>query len=612
MRSDPHIVRFGVFEVDLQAGELRKSGARVKLQEKPFQVLSILLEHPGEVVTREELQQRLWPDVNVDFEHSLSTAIKKLRDSLDDSADTPRFVETRPGRGYRFIVPVSGRTGLPRALWFLASLALIVVLLAVLVGLNVAGLGDRLLGRARPSEIKAIAVLPLDNLSGDPEQDAFVDGMTEELITQLGKISALERVISRHSAMQYKGAGKPLSEIARELDVDALIEGSVLQSGDRVRINVQLIQAEPERHLWADSYERNLSDVLALHAEVARMVASEIELAVTPEDQARLTAVRQVNPAAFEAYVKGRYFWNQRNKESLEKGLEYFQQAIETDPSYAAAYNGVAESYLVLGGWALLPPDEAYTRAEAAARKALELDGSLADAHTSLANVMHEYDWDWEGAEEKYRRALELDPNASAAHKVYAEYLLHMGRLDEASAEAKRAWELDPHSLVLHVLTGLPHYYAGRYNRAIEQWQTVREMEPDFSLAHQCLGLAYEATGEYEEAIARFQEARGLSGDASPTVSALGHAYALSGARDKAEMILAELRSPPEDKYISAYSLAVVFVGLGEEEQALAWLDKAYEERARRLIQLKIDPRFAELRSHPRFQSLLRRLNFPE
>jgi TolB-like protein/DNA-binding winged helix-turn-helix (wHTH) protein/thioredoxin-like negative regulator of GroEL len=567
MRSDPHIVRFGVFEVDLQAGELRKSGARVKLQEKPFQVLSILLEHPGEVVTREELQQRLWPDVNVDFEHSLSTAIKKLRDSLDDSADTPRFVETRPGRGYRFIVPVSGRTGLPRALWFLASLALIVVLLAVLVGLNVAGLGDRLLGRARPSEIKAIAVLPLDNLSGDPEQDAFVDGMTEELITQLGKISALERVISRHSAMQYKGAGKPLSEIARELDVDALIEGSVLQSGDRVRINVQLIQAEPERHLWADSYERNLSDVLALHAEVAR---------------------------------------------SLEKGLEYFQQAIETDPSYAAAYNGVAESYLVLGGWALLPPDEAYTRAEAAARKALELDGSLADAHTSLANVMHEYDWDWEGAEEKYRRALELDPNASAAHKVYAEYLLHMGRLDEASAEAKRAWELDPHSLVLHVLTGLPHYYAGRYNRAIEQWQTVREMEPDFSLAHQCLGLAYEAMGEYEEAISRFQEARGLSGDASPTVSALGHAYALSGARDKAEMILAELRSPPEDKYISAYSLAVVFVGLGEEEQALAWLEKAYEERARRLIQLKIDPRFAELRSHPRFQSLLRRLNFPE
>ena len=472
--SSKRIVRFGVFEVDRAAGELRKQGLKVKLQEKPFQVLTLLLERPGEVVTREELQRRLWPDTFVDFEHSLSTAIKKLRDALGDTADNPRFIETRPGRGYRFIAPVEGRPAPPispslpapaggKPVWRLAAAGFAVVaLLAVLVRLNVGGWQERLLGGAAPGQITSLAVLPLENLSGDPEQEYFADGMTDAVISDLGKIEAL-RVISRTSVMQYKQVRKPLPEIARELNVDAVIEGSVQRVGDRVRISVQLIQAVPESHLWAKSFERDLSDILALESELARAIANEIEAKFTPEEEARLASTRPVNPEAHEAYLKGRNYLQTQTNARLELAREYFQQAIEKDPNYALAYAALAQAYQICGWRGLLPRNAAITRAKAAAEKALEMDPALGEAHASLARIRYWHDWDWSGAERAFKRAIELNPSNANAYGLYSHYLTFVvGRPEESIAMHKRLVELDPLSPAMKAGLGIRYIYARR------------------------------------------------------------------------------------------------------------------------------------------------------
>ncbi len=501
----------------------------------------------------------------------------------------------------------------PRASWRVAAGAAtgVVAVAVLLVALNVGGLRDWLLGRAVAPRIQSLAVLPLANLSGDPGQEYFSDGMTDALIAELGQIGSL-RVISRTSAMRYKKTDKPLPQIARELGVDALIEGSVLRSGDRVRITAQLIGAVPERHLWARNYERDLRDVLALQGEVARAIADQIKANVTPDVQVRLARSNPVNPEAHEAYLRGRYFWSKRTEEGYKKGVGYFEQALEKDPAYALAYTGLADCYYLLATYDFLPPKEAYPRAKGAATKALELDEALAEAHTSLAAVKSEYEWDWLGAEREFKRALELSPNYATGHHWYSDHLGVMGRHEEGIAESKRAQQLDPLSLIINTVVGLRFYQARRYDEAVEQLRKTLEIDPDFAVAHSLLGHTYEQKGQWETAIAEYRKAIRASGGSSYAVPALGHAYAMAGKRDDALRILTDLNQLRKTAYVSPFAIAVIHIALGEKDQAFEWLERAYQEHAPGIVLLKVEPALDPLRSDPRFQDLLRRMNFPE
>jgi TolB-like protein/DNA-binding winged helix-turn-helix (wHTH) protein/Flp pilus assembly protein TadD len=641
-------IRFSAFEVDVRAGELRKHGLKVKLQKQPFEVLAMLLKHPGEVVMREELRQKLWPgNTFVDFDVGLNTAIKKLRHALEDSAETPRFVETLPGRGYRFILPTneaydesSRDSAIPRggaatlekqavapneqATAEPASLGvrrgwrtpwiIAVALIALLAGfvLDVGGLRKRLVEGLAPAPIQSIAVLPLENLSGDASQEYFVDGVTDALTTELAQIRAL-RVVSRTSVMRYKETKKPLPEIARELNVDAVVEGAVVRSGERVRLTAQLIHARTDRHLWAESYERDLRDILALQSEVARAIANKIRVQVTPQEQTHLAQARSVNTEAYTTYLKGRYFWNQRTEEKLRKAIEYFEDAIKKDANFAPAYSGLADSYGLFGfsQYAALPPTEAERRAEAAARKALELDDTLAEAHTALGSIQHRSKWNWVEAEREFRRAVELNPNYSPAYQFYALYLSSMGRQQEALDAIRRALELEPASPIINAAAARQLIFARQYDLAIEQLQKALELEPNFMVAHVRLGLVYERKGIYENAVAELGKARTLSQDNPFVIAALGHAYSLSGNRKRAQELLAELKQLSKKRYVSGYDMAVIYCGLREPEQAFAWLEKAYQDREGSLVYLKVEPWLDPIRADPRFAQLVRRVGLP-
>ena len=632
-------VRFGIFEVDFAAGELRKHGIRIKLRgEQPFQVLSILLEHAGEVVTREELRGQLWAaDTFVDFEHSLATAISKIRDALGDSADSPRYVETLPRRGYRFIADVAvvdqaaldtretvvggvpGTKGHNRAdlvrepaaskrwAWSLArtisgfAVALVLLILAAQI--------FRLSSR-RPANIRSLAVLPLESLSGDASQDYFADGMTDELITDLGQISVL-RVISRTSVMSYKRTRKPLPQIARELNVDAVVEGTVLRSGEQVRITAQLIQASADKHLWADSYEGDVRDTLALQKKVARDIAEQIRINLTSQEQAALTSVKVVNPEAYEDYLKGRYFWNKRTADGLKKAIDYFDQAIEKDPNYAQAYSGLADSYALLGDWqyGVLAPKEAFPRAKAAATKALELDNTLGEAHTSLAFSLDLFDWDWHSADREFRRAIELNPGYATAHHWYAWHLSEMGRNSDAIAEMRKAENLDPLSLIISADVAEILLVAHSYDEAIQQSRKTTDMDPNFAVAHYELGQAFVQKHMYNEAITELRKAIELSGGSTTCTSNLAYAYAVAGRRNEALKIMKDLTNRSNHVFSNAPEIALIYVGLDEKDQAMTWLEKAYAEHFNPSVLLR--PAFDPLRSDPRFQNLVRRIGFP-
>ncbi|MCI0402260.1 MAG: tetratricopeptide repeat protein, partial [Acidobacteria bacterium] len=487
----------------------------------------------------------------------------------------------------------------------------VVLLLGFVLGLNLGGVRDRLLGRPAAPEIDSLAVLPLENLSRDPEQDYFADGMTEALITELSKISAL-KVISRTSVMQYKGVKKPLPEIARELGVDAVVEGSVLRAGERVRITAQLIHGPTDKHLWADQYDREMHDVLSVHSEVARAIAREVRVAVTPAEEKRLAQARAVNPEAHEAYLKGRFHWNERTEEGLKKAIEYFQRAIEKDPGYAPAYAGLADAYLVLPtyGPSPPPPKEVLPKAEAAAQRALEIDENLAEAYTSLASIRQDY-YDWTEAESYYRRAIELSPNYATAHHWYSMMLTQVGRHEEAIAEARRAEQLDPLSRAITYNVASQLYYARQYDACIAQMRKTIESHPDWSWGHQGLGMCYSAKGMSKEAIIELEKAVVLPG-AAPVIRAfLARAYALEGRRNEARRILNEFITLSRQQYFPALGIAMVYVALGEKDQAFAWLGKAYEEKYD-LGFLRADPAFDPLRDDPRYRELLRRMNFPE
>jgi TolB-like protein/DNA-binding winged helix-turn-helix (wHTH) protein/Flp pilus assembly protein TadD len=619
-------VRFGLFELDVRAGELRKRGVKVPLQGLPVQVLIILLENPGNVFTRDELRTRLWPaNTFVDFDHSLHNAIARLREALGENANNPRFIETLPRRGYRFIGPLESpvvpqtaaaevnRSGQLRRALLPAALALLSVV-AVLVGLNVGGVRSKLFGKpVSATHIDSIAVLPLKNLSDDREQDYFADGMTEALITDLGKVSAL-RVISRTSVMRYKDTKKPLPEIARELQVDALVEGTVARSGDRLRITANLIQASPERHIWAETYERNLSDVIALQNDVARTITQQIQVQLTPEEHVKLSASHPVDPEAYKLYIKGRYFWVKRNRESFDRAMGYFQQAIDRDPTYAAPYSGLADCYVLfgssfdVGGQA---PSEVQPKAKVAALKALELDSSLADAHNSIAYVKLTYDWDWTGAEAEFKRSIALNPGYAHGHHWYAHLLLSSGRSEEALAEVNRALELDPVSPIINLHLGWHYLYTRQYDRALVQLDKTLELDPDYALAHWYRGLAFEQKKMYPEAVVEMSRAKDLLPGNLAVECDIGHVYAVSGDKGNAEKVIVALKQESTHRYVNAYELALIYIGLGQNDQAFKLLEQAFSEHSDMLVYLKIDPRLDSIRSDSRFADLVRRVGIP-
>jgi TolB-like protein/DNA-binding winged helix-turn-helix (wHTH) protein/Flp pilus assembly protein TadD len=641
MREDQKVsgrLCFGVFELDLRAGELRKHGLRIRLQEQPFQVLALLLEHPGEVVTREELQKKLWPaDTFVDFDHGLNKAINKLREALDDSADSPRFVETVARRGYRFlaevkIAPVAPVRGSELATQppaedarnlseivgkaaeskyrspTLAARTAVVVLLLLTVSLAAWELHPW----NRPSPIiRSLAVLPLESLSNDPSQDYFADGMTDELISDLGQIGAL-RVISRTSVMAYKHAHKPLPQIAHELNVDAVVEGTVLRSGNRVRITAQLIDASADKHLWSQSYEGELRDTLELQSKVARAIADQIQINLNPREQAALKSAKVVNPEAYVSYLKGRYFWNKRSAESLKVALAYFNQAIDEDPAYAQAYSGLADTYALLGDWqyAVMTPKEALPKAKAAAIQALELDSALGEAHNSLAFCLDGFDWAFDSAGKEFLRAIELNPGYATAHHWYAWHLALLHRYDEALAEMRKAENLDPLSLVINADLAELLALAHSYDESIQQSRKTIEMDPNFALTHNHLGQAYLQKHMYDEAIAELQKAVQLSGGGPTCMANLARADAASGKRSEAEKLLRDLKQRSTAGHSHGSDIAAIYASLGDTDQAMNWLEKSFEERFNPGVLLR--PGLDPLRSDPRFQDLVRRVGLPQ
>ena len=639
-------VRFDAFDVDMRSGEVRKHGIRLKLHRQPFQVLSLLLEHPGDVVTREELRQKLWPgDTFVDFDTGLNSAVKKLRDALCDSADEPRYIETLPRRGYRFIgqvqngdlstgvTPIESAAVIPlrpnpsangfeaerpverdvnlrpagtsRArLWLVlsvAGLALMAVTYVMLRGHT---------GHTTQTKIRSLAVLPLSNLSGDSTQEYLADEMTEELCGRLARIHDL-RVISRTSVMRFKGTKLSVLEIAgRMLGVDALVEGSVIRQGSRIRVHAQLIRASTDEHIWAEEYDGELGDVLTLESEVAQSIARRVEVKVAGEERARLVAAHHVSPEVYESYLKAEDQFSKSNSQAgLEQSIAYFEETIGKDTNFAPAYVGLANAYerlgSVLGG---APPKETHPKMMSAAQKAIELDPDLAEPHVLLAAV-YQKQWQWSNAEAEYKQALELNSNDAGAHVGYAKWLLCQGRTDEALAWVQRARELDPLGggtpLGGAAITdGFILFHARRYDEAIRE---LRNDDPD----HWFLGLALIANGQPDEAITVLEKA--LGPDRNPAVmGVLVRAYAHAGRRGEALHLLDELKRRQKTSYVAAAPFVQAYLGLGDNEQALAWLERAYQEQSNILQLIKVHPYFDPLRSDPRFTDLVHRVGLDQ
>ena len=640
--------RFDAFEVDMRAGEVRKHGIRLKLHRQPFQVLSLLLEHPGDVVTREELRQKLWSgDTFVDFDTGLNSAVKKLRDALCDSAENPRYIETLPRRGYRFIAhvqngdlstgvapieslaviplrPNPNETGLraerppdrevdvrPTAtsrarLWLVLGCVAALVLMAV-----TSVMLRSHTGHTSRTKIRSLAVLPLNNLSGDSSQEYLADEMTEELCGRLARIHDL-RVISRTSVMRFKGTKLSVPEIARMLGVDALVEGSVIRQGSRIRVHAQLIRVSTDEHLWSDEYDGELGDVLALESEVAQSIARRVEVKVTGEERARLISAHHVSPEVYESYLKAENeFSKSSSKAELEQSIAYFEDTIGKDPNFAPAYVGLANVYerlgSVLGG---APPKETHPRMMSAARKAIELDPDLAEPHVLLAEV-YQKQWQWSDAEAEFKRALELNSNDAGAHVGYAKWLLCQGQTDEALAWVQRARELDPLGGAgitpvggVAITNGFILFYARRYDEAIRE---LRNDDPD----HWYLGLALIANGQPDEAITVLEKALG-TGRNPAVMGVLVRAYAHAGRHREALRLVDELKRRQQTSYVAAAPFVNAYLGLGDNEQALAWLERAYEEQSNMLQLIKVHPYFDPLRSDPRFVDLVHRVGLDQ
>lgn len=613
-----HRLRFDEFEIDLQSAELWVHGNRTRLQDQPFQLFRVLLERHGEIVTRDELKRKLWPaDTFVDFDDGLNTAVRKIRDALGDSAEKPRYIETLPRRGYRFVgqladvapailpSPVEGSKGfLSRRRKVL--LAAVVALAAISVAFSLYRGSAK---GAKQPPIRSLAVLPLKNLSGDPTQEYLADGLTEGLIGRLSAIRNL-RVISRTSVMRLKDTHLSIPEIAKTLQVDAIVEGSVIRDGSRIRVHAQLIRAATDEHFWSQAYDRELRDVLSLQSDVAQSIARKVEVTITGEEHASLSSARAVDPEAYEAYLKGRYYWNKRTADSMPKAAFYFEQAIRKDPGYGAAYSGLADCNSGLAWHGFMSPAEVLPRAYAAAQKAVEIDPQSAEAHASLALVL-DHKWDWAGAEVEFKRALELNPQDANAHHWYGDYLSIQGRHDQALAEAKRALELDSLNLMIGTWVGLRYYLARKYDGSIEQSRNTVDLDPNFAAAHLILGESYVQQGKHKEALEELQKAADLSGDSPLYMAQVGVSLALAGERKEALRIVRELRAISSKRYVSPYGVAQIYAALNDKEQTYKWLDTAYRDRAVWMSYLAVDPVFDSIRSEERFLDLLQRVGLP-
>jgi TolB-like protein/DNA-binding winged helix-turn-helix (wHTH) protein/Tfp pilus assembly protein PilF len=633
---------FGRFRLNPADRLLCRDGEVVALTPKCFDILWKLVENRGHLVGKDELMKTIWPDSFVE-EGNLTQNISLLRRALSESSEEPQYIETVPRHGYRFVAEVRevqerGIEPIPEErarshsyvgkelIGVAASIQeeaesrpqsagaqtreilRLTMAAAALAGLVIAAVVFLNREKAHHPVIKSLAVLPLQNLSGDPEQEYFADGMTDALIGGLSKIGAL-RVISRTSVMRYKSTQKTLPEIGRELKVDAVVEGTVLRSGDRVRISAQLIDANTDEHLWSASFEYDLRDILSLQSEVARTVAQEIQIKITPEEQARLKSACPVNRSAYLNYLRGRYHRNKITEEQLNKAIQYLQSAIDEDPAYAPAHAGLADCYNQLMAHGVgYPPAEFRPRAIVAARKALEIDDSLAEAHATLANILH-YNCDWLAAEKEFKRALELNPNDATAHRWYSQYFASRGEMQAALNEVDRALELDPLSAIAGVIKGWILEFSRDYEKAIHQYRSVLEMDPNFVFALWSLGRTYAYCSMFDKGIETLERAVALSGKSPGSISgSLGEAYAMSGRRAEAKKLLGELIELSKQRYVTPAAFVPIYVGLGDNDQAFHWLEKAYQERSTLLAHIKVYPFLDPLRSDPRFEDLLRRV----
>jgi TolB-like protein/DNA-binding winged helix-turn-helix (wHTH) protein len=617
--SHSSIARFGLFELDLRAGELRKNGVKIKLQEQSFRILAALLRKPGDVISREELRRELWPsDTFVDFDHSLNAAVKRLRDALDDSAENPRFIETLPRHGYRFMAsagpgphhrkPTSSILR-SRVLFLVAGTTLVVAIL--LFAVHAGGLRSKVLSRAATQpQIRSLAVLPLANISGNPEQESLADGMTEELITELSRIASL-KVVSRTSVMQYKGEKKKsLPQIGRELNVDAVVEGSVLRAGSRVRIVAHMIYAPGDQSLMAETYEGDLGDIFKMQREVAESITTKVRAKLTPEEESRLHESPKVDPEAYQAYEAATHV-DMSGYQGVKKAQSYLEKAIEKDPHFALPFVFLANTHVLLANrWQ--SPNEAFPVARKLAHKALELDEKECSAHAVLSEIGWRYDWDWQNAEKEILRALELCPGDSSFHWLHGAHMAVNGLFVEARAEMAKARDLDAIKSEPFAGEAVIGYHSRDYGALIDIDRLFVREDPNNWLAHYWLGVGYEGSGQKLRAISEYGKAVALSlGDTDPT-AALAYTYATSGKKSEARKILSQWLRQSESSYVSPYMIATVYAGLGSKDKALEYLEKAFQERSSDLSYfLRADLRMDSLRSDPRFQDLMHRMNFP-
>lgn len=622
----PAEIQAGKPRIDLSRYELTVDRQRVKLERQPMELLIFLVQRPGLLVTRNDIIEKLWgQDVFVDVDGSINAAVRKIRSALKDDPTSPKYLETVVGKGYRFIGnleliggaqpskappnPVQD-TAAPAWRWkhnraLLAGVIVIVLLAAALWTWLRWHRGSD----ASAIHIHSIAVLPLANLSGDASQDYLADGMTDELITELVKIGSL-RVISRTSIIRYQGTKTPLPQVAKELRVDAVVEGSVVRSGDRLRVTAQLIDANSDRHLWAESYEREFRDLLDLQKDVARTIAEQVNATLTPTEHKQLAEHMTVNPQAHEAYLRGIFFWNKWTEDGVRKSIDYFQEAIQADPNYALAYAGLANSYISMGdfGVGVLPPHKANTIAEQAALKAISHDQGLAEAHAALAMSRFRSDGDLSGVEEEFKRAIELSPGSATPHHWYSHYLMAVGRSQEAIAEGERAYDLNPIDPEMGTHMQFVYLFLHRYDEVIEQGRRSVELDPNFGETYFMLAQAFEQKKMYAEAKGNFLQALRLSGRRSMVLASFGHLLAVSGDRRGAQKMLDELNALSQTRYVPSYEKGLVDVGLGNDEAALEDLSRAYQEGSHWMFILQTDARLDPLRSDPRFQDLLRRV----
>lgn len=579
-----NVRRFGTFEVDFRARELRKGGIRIRLQDQPFEILSMMLDRPGEVVTREELRERLWPaGTFVDFEHSLNAAVKRLRAALGDDADNPLFIETLHRRGYRFIAAVESERGQP----------------------------VRNLHVVRPAAVKPptewanvrLVVLPFANLSGDPAQDYFSDGLTEEMIMQISRLCAGRLgVIARTSSMLFKRSAKSASEIGRELGVDYLLEGSVRREGDRVRITAQLIETRTEVHLWAETYDRSVGETLILQTDVAAHIARSLAMELVPDQVEVLGRATARRTEAYQAYLKGRYHWNRGSVDGTATALSFYERALEIDPDFAAAHASLARARVALANHARQPGRGPLQQARAAALRAIELDPGVSDAHVALAEVRRTLEWDWRLAEDEYRTAIALSPSCESAHRFFGSFLASMARFGEAKAEADRAADVDPLCLVVATGAAWVRYMAGEFDGAIDRCRHVLDMDPDFQLARRILGAALIGAGQPQQAV---KELESTAESDNISLAWLAHAKALAGAREDAAALVDRLDAVAGSSYVPGYHLALAHTGVGNRDRAFELLRRAGDERDPSLVNVAVEPRFEPLRQDPKYASLL-------